>query len=1290
MDNAHSVSRCRGRLIIFRTAIITRAILRTNGDRGILTCPQSNIGSLLISTVIDDHLINIAGNTQAVHAITALGHSGAGPAVIRIRAFVPIIEVDIIPAIGYFFDVNGDIGNSCCSGIRPMPVPIVFHSNRCRKAGGNHYITSLVTITIIDNHPADVAGNIQAKLTGHIFRHCRAGPTVIRTTVIPVIQVDSIPVSGCFYGDGIGTDLRQRISLCDGVIRNLLGDYQVGGEVTIRLIDLDSFVLAQTTKVDSVIAGCVICVVQIAGFGGGNTHQRSLVGGVSTEEVITLEQLTVGAKILSGQAVVQNVDAVLDIRDIDRHADNRVHVLFKRRQIGDIRVFQVHQQIERVRTCIGVIHLIAAIALCNFRICVRTTELIANSGCVGAAAADGIKEASILGQLVAESSGCFNRVLFQLVIRNEQVMTCPLVIGGRAGDINTVDILALDDCCAGGAGCCEGVNRVIKQTSLFLLVSKPVVNSADRDCSITPQAGAAEEAAGIAGSGLAVGIFQGPQEGDQLIFRGNLDSNCVQLVRLIFGAIAINGNHQVGAIQFITVRVGRSDTGECNGFFAGAVVGDGSSCVLIRIRIHLVDHQGVAARRNIFQSHSAVGGILRTGAIHVYRAVKTGNRNIAVTRQLNGFNGRLTVGNKTLLVIQSYTNVAVLKVQVVELAVALVGHREAILNELVALDSAAVRNFLFALVGSLIRLQSGVRNTDVGEDPAVSAPAVTLHVVEVEGIALAFHQVQLLSTGDLRCGAAGICQNVLCPFNVVIDVHGDLGNGVGRADIQNQLAVDEQVNVIVTFELEEQVIFRVVDELTVGDHGVVIVSVDEGSTFLGHAHNAVAVIQEVGRLGLTCVDTCCIGNRQEGETGGGVFTLVINLILGSGGGQGNGALFLIILYGMLAACAVCIRIGSIGCVAGGKASIKDVTGLTVILCGLAQHQVVVLVLRLVVGVLHVQVHQQIVGRVHEGGDVVLNLQILANQFVRLGKRFSIGADFGSIGGLTTAVLAVGEAVAQPGADGRCQVIGLRLGIVGVAILLAVFGAGNEVVVVVAARIGLAHRQRVPQQIGNVTHCVLFIVGDTVGIAFLILHSDQPGLQQTGSHDAAVDLVIQGITQIQFAHVIIGFAIAVCGSLGTAFQTACQQPHGIRDRIAIVLRSITDGVEFGSGIIVILIRANLIVEITVGIGVVAAGDVRRAVISVGVPAAALVCVQHTEGNVVAGIPPFLGGLGEAGYGSGLAVHVVGSLLTIEGIGGADINHSDIQPLICTGRTCQTGRQIQANLISIGVIISQIVL
>ena len=377
MDNAHSVSRCRGRLIIFRTAIITRAILRTNGDRGILTCPQSNIGSLLISTVIDDHLINIAGNTQAVHAITALGHSGAGPAVIRIRAFVPIIEVDIIPAIGYFFDVNGDIGNSCCSGIRPILVPIVFHSNRCRKAGGNHYITSLVTITIIDNHLADVAGNIQAKLTGHIFRHCRAGPTVTRTTVIPVIQVDSIPISGCFYGDGIGTDLRQRISLCDGVIRNLLGDHQVGGEVTIRLIDLDSFVLAQTTKVDSVIAGCVICVVQIAGFGGGNTHQRSLVGGVSTEEVITLEQLTVGAKILSGQAVVQNVEAVLDIRDIDRHADNRVLVLFKRRQIGDIRVFQVHQQIERVRTCIGVIHLIATIALCNFRICVRTTELIA-------------------------------------------------------------------------------------------------------------------------------------------------------------------------------------------------------------------------------------------------------------------------------------------------------------------------------------------------------------------------------------------------------------------------------------------------------------------------------------------------------------------------------------------------------------------------------------------------------------------------------------------------------------------------------------------------------------------------------------------------------------------------------------------------------------------------------------------------------------------------------------------------------------------------------------------------
>ena len=59
--------------------------------------------------------------------------------------------------------------------------------------------------------------------------------------------------------------------------------------------------------------------------------------------------------------------------------------------------------------------------------------------------------------------------------------------------------------------------------------------------------------------------------------------------------------------------------------------------------------------------------------------------------------------------------------------------------------------------------------------------------------------------------------------HIVVHVEAHLGDGVGTADVQHQLVVDEQVHVIVTFEVEEQSIIHVVDELTVGlDHIVVV------------------------------------------------------------------------------------------------------------------------------------------------------------------------------------------------------------------------------------------------------------------------------------------------------------------------------------------------------------------------------------------------------------------------------------------------------------------------------------
>ena len=187
---------------------------------------------------------------------------------------------------------------------------------------------------------------------------------------------------------------------------------------------------------------------------------------------------------------------------------------------------------------------------------------------------------------------------------------------------------------------------------------------------------------------------------------------------------------------------------------------------------------------------------------------------------------------------------------------------KAILNRAILIDDTAIVNLGVILIGELFVLDRAVRNTDVGNDTHVGTGTVALHVVEVEGVALTFLQRQSGITG---LGGTRRHSRV-SSSNIVVQVHFHLGDGVGTADIQHQLAVDEQVNVIITFELEEQVVIGVVNELAITLQNVVVVVVDVGCVIGTDVHSR--VVKDI--RGNRCVLGARMGrhiigfpNRQE-------------------------------------------------------------------------------------------------------------------------------------------------------------------------------------------------------------------------------------------------------------------------------------------------------------------------------------------------------------------------------------------------------------------------------------------
>ena len=472
--------------------------------------------------------------------------------------------------------------------------------------------------------------------------------------------------------------------------------------------------------------------------------------------------------------------------------------------------------------------------------------------------------------------------------------------------------------------------------------------------------------------------------------------------------------------------------------------------------------------------------------------------------------------SQTVLGIQLHADDVIGEGQVVELRVAGVGQLELIADGRGPIHRAAVLHLLTELGGVLLHAQAGVGDVHIGHDPAVGTIAVTLHVIEVEGADLTLSQRQRIHPILLRLVQSlirsGIRLDASCPLHVIVDVHLDCGDGVGTADIQHQLTIDEQVNVIVTFELEEQVIVLIVDELTIGGHDVVVVAVYI-SIFI-RSHHLGAIIPEVGGTDLTRVFVLRIHHGHEGEPGSGSIALVAPQILGAQlvVHQGDGTVadhiaigifltIVVVIHGALGGVLVRIQIGDLGAFRivlhlGSIARVEDIGSLVdavlilLVQGSVAQSQVAEIVLDLVVGAADEDIVQQEVGCVHAGIDVLSAVLEGAHQLFPGGGIIVTEEGLGALGllegELDPQLMPKSGGQIHGGLAGLLHLIAVGVDhVVGIAITVEVCGelvaggTGDEVVVIVAGGIELGDPQCVVQQLRHILHRLLPIHRATV-------------------------------------------------------------------------------------------------------------------------------------------------------------------------------------------------------------------
>ena len=222
--------------------------------------------------------------------------------------------------------------------------------------------------------------------------------------------------------------------------------------------------------------------------------------------------------------------------------------------------------------------------------------------------------------------------------------------------------------------------------------------------------------------------------------------------------------------------------------------------------------------------------------------------------------------------------------QVIEIDIAVVGHGEAVLDRQGLVHNAAILHLAAALIGGLFGGHLGVGDADIGVDAHIGAVAMPLQIEEFKGVDLAVLQAEIRL--------------------IVVQLDGFLGDTVGAADVHHQLIVDEQIDVVIAFEVEEQIILFVVDKLAVADQGEIEVSI--------HIVAKVCVglldtgILEIGCLGHTVgVVPAAVHNGQEGIEGSKSITLVAEFGLARGAGIADGAVGSVILHGAGGAVRIC-------------------------------------------------------------------------------------------------------------------------------------------------------------------------------------------------------------------------------------------------------------------------------------------------------------------------------------------------------------------------------------------------
>ena len=420
-------------------------------------------------TIVDDDVGDVTGNLrQAEGSVTfGVGHLGTGPCgiVLALNAgFVPVVQVDIAPALGHDgMHGGGSHGVEHVRSQLAADVLLAGQLDPCLIAHAQVQVGGLVIGHIAlsirhrtaDDDVGNVSGDIQTELAGSASSHLLAGEgSIADVIVVPPVQVDAVPCKGYIGVDRNRTHIRQRIAAGVGVVADLTaitGNLKVHGKETIVSIvlaigpDTIGIIGIENVRceIDAVVIGLVAGVIQIRRSGIADRHQLGQNAGGTAQQLIVLEQLAVCVQIFGLQAVVQNVGAVLHIGNIDGNThDGELALLDTRLTIVGV-ILQIHVQVEDLGAGLGKVDqqaLLTALPLDQIAVIHQRTVLISQYGKDLAGIVSGrIKEVRVLGKLAAGAvAGCFSGIVENHLFRQIQLVVRPLIVDRVTGNVDPV------------------------------------------------------------------------------------------------------------------------------------------------------------------------------------------------------------------------------------------------------------------------------------------------------------------------------------------------------------------------------------------------------------------------------------------------------------------------------------------------------------------------------------------------------------------------------------------------------------------------------------------------------------------------------------------------------------------------------------------------------------------------------------------------------------------------------------------------------------------------------------